>query len=668
MNRLSGFRRHHLTAVFGLAFCLGLGSSAGNAKTIFQVTSFASPAWSLTYFTGFSGTVGVTTTWPSEMGWQGDQIDIAFALDPNVPAQALQYRFRIVITQHFSQSFEMAVWAGPSLADLVQVQSEYVDSARVLVATIPLARFAPGQTNYLRIKGTGVLVGEGQLAGVQWNKWLLTRVDLASTLDAVRTDQLQRTTWYLQNAIRPNGMVRDFLPYSPSVQPYAPATPDAAGFALLGLCAADRLGLITNAEALATSILSAYSGHTAGVTPARTADGHWVHFMDPNTGLYAGNGWDGTYSTIGSALLVDGALFAKNHFISNATIAARADELYSTTNFNAAIHPSLDGRVYLGMAVGGGGVSGEVHPWNEYMLVVSLALREPNNQRALAIESLWLNPANVPHRSFQGIVTLTDNAAAYAPAFWEHQQHFFNADFASNADFEMYFGNHQQADALYCAMSLSQTYRYGLTAGVDPNGYFADCMYNHHNVLSPEAVVGWGDLQTMLEFVQDQPPTSNSRFRYGLTRVSAADPNWIPSDAALVDHLFLMLGLVESLNPDFFRQRQPFQTDADSDGIADAYDNCPSAWNPRQEDSDDDGIGDACECGTPWADTDGNGDVSLADFALIQSCPRSANMPEDCLCFDRNGSHTVDAYDLDAFANCLATSGPGIPADPNCGP
>ena len=249
-----------------------------------------------------------------------------------------------------------------------------------------------------------------------------------------------------------------------------------------------------------------------------------------------------------------------------------------------------------------------------------------------------------------------------------HQQHFFNTDFASNADFEMYFRNQRQADQLYCATSLSQAYRYGLTAGVDPTGYFADCINNHHNVLSPEAVAGWGDVQTMLEFVQDQPPTSDSRFRYGLTRVSAADPNWLPSDAALVDHLFLMFGLVESVNPSFFRQRQPFQTDADGDGIADAYDNCPGTWNPRQEDSDADGIGDACECGTPWADTEGNGEVSLADFAIIQACPRSANMPERCLCFDRNGTHTVDAYDLDAFENCLSTSGPGIPADPNCGP
>jgi hypothetical protein len=35
--------------------------------------------------------------------------------------------------------------------------------------------------------------------------------------------------------------------------------------------------------------------------------------------------------------------------------------------------------------------------------------------------------------------------------------------------------------------------------------------------------------------------------------------------------------------------------DADTDGVADAADNCPAARNPNQEDADDDGLGDACD-------------------------------------------------------------------------
>ncbi len=656
------------TAVFraSLGLCLA-SASPGLAATIFEVGSFANPSWSLTYYTGFSGTVGVTSVWPAEMGWQGDRIDVAFTLPPNPPANASHYRFRILVTQHFSQSFDLALSAGPTLNELQSVHAEYVDSARAYVATIPLSRFSPGQTNYLRIQGNGVQVGNGQPSGIQWNKWRLTRVDLADSLEAIRLDQLQRTTSYVIDAICGSGLVRDSLPLSPSVPPFHPASPDAAGFALLGICAADRLGLMYNADLAAEWILSAYAGHTPGVVPTRNVKGFWWHWMDVNTGQPV-PGWDDGYTTIGSALLVDGALFAKNHFVENANIAALADELYTTTDFNAAIHPALDGRVYLSMTYEGNELFGSLTPWNEYMIIVSLALRQPNNQRALAVAPLWLSAANAPKISYHGIPTLTDNGSAFAAAFWVHQQHFFNPDFATDAGFEMYFGNHRQADALYCAVDLGQVYRYGLTAGVDPTGYFADRIYSHHNVYGPEAVAGWGDLGTMLEFVEAQPPASDARFRYGLTRVSSTQTTWVPSDAGLVDHLFLMYGLMESIEPAFFKQRQPFQPDVDGDGLADAYDNCPSVWNRLQTDSDGDGMGDACDCAAPWADADADGDVDLSDFAVWQSCPPTpAPLPETCQCFDRNGNRQYDAADLDAFAECLDASGPVVPANPNCG-
>ncbi len=656
-----------LLAGLGLAWVIGAGSVNSSAAVIFDVADFASPSWSLTYYSGFSGIVGTTAEWPGELGWQGNQIDIAFELPADVPPEASHYRFRIVIVQHFTQTFDLVVRAGPSPADLVPVHAEFMDSARVLAATIPLDRFTPGETNWIQIEGLGVQVGEGEAPGIHWVRWLLTRVDVADDLDTARWGQLERTTWYILNAIEPNRMVRDALPYSPAAQPFHPATPDAAGFALLGLCAADHLGLAEGAADLVESILSVYAGHTPGVTPDRTVEGHWVHFMDVETGAYAGGGWDSSYSPIGSALFVGGALFAKNHFSGNEAIATLADELFDTTDFNAAIHPSLDGRIYLGMAPAGGGLPGELGPWNEYMLVVSLALREPDNERAAAVAPLWLDPDNLPTISYRGIPTLTDSVTAFAPAFWVQQQHFFNPDFATNSGFETHFHNHRRADELYCATDLWHIFRYGLTAGVSPGGYVADRIYNHSNVFSPEAVAGWGDVQTMLEFIAAQPPTSDPRFRFGLTRVSGVDPAWIPYDAGLVDHLFLMFGLVETIHPLFFKQRMPFQPDADTDGIADAYDSCPDTWNPRQQDSDGDGLGDACDCGLPASDADDDGDVDLADYAALQMClSADALMPEYCLCLDYDGDQLIDAGDFGAFLNCLAAGGPDTPADPNC--
>jgi hypothetical protein len=396
----------------------------------------------------------------------------------------------------------------------------------------------------------------------------------AQDLDAIRDDQINRLKNYVVDAILPSGLVRDSLVLSGSS--FHPATPDAAGFALLALSALDHLDKLPDAEQRVETILSAYAGQRPGVVPERSADGHFIHFMNINSGGPAGGGWDASYSPISTALLVAGAEFARNHFSDNPTIASLTQQLNDSVDFNAALHPTLNGRIFLNMTKAGGGAGGSVRPFNEFMLVHSLALREENNSRALAAKHLWQDTDFLPKRTFQGIETITDNTSVFASGFWVQQMHFFNGDFRHTPEFEAYFVNQQLADRLYSSQNLGEEFRYGLTAGVIPNGYHADRIFDHpQNVFSPEAVVAWGDLETMLEFVAEQPPSSDPRYRYGLVRESALQPSWIPSDAGLVDHLFLLFGLVESLDPNFFRDRMlPALSagDFNADGTVDTAD------------------------------------------------------------------------------------------------
>ena len=43
------------------------------------------------------------------------------------------------------------------------------------------------------------------------------------------------------------------------------------------------------------------------------------------------------------------------------------------------------------------------------------------------------------------------------------------------------------------------------------------------------------------------------------------------------------------------RDAEVLPPDADEDGVVDADDNCPNAYNPEQIDTDRDGIGDVCD-------------------------------------------------------------------------
>ncbi len=81
-----------------------------------------------------------------------------------------------------------------------------------------------------------------------------------------------------------------------------------------------------------------------------------------------------------------------------------------------------------------------------------------------------------------------------------------------------------------------------------------------------------------------------------------------------------------------------YTDDADGDGIADGYDNCPFVANPDQKDTDGDGVGDACDnCPTvpnkDQLDQNGNGvgdacDPDIDGDGILNAqdnCPRRFN-------------------------------------------
>jgi Thrombospondin type 3 repeat len=76
--------------------------------------------------------------------------------------------------------------------------------------------------------------------------------------------------------------------------------------------------------------------------------------------------------------------------------------------------------------------------------------------------------------------------------------------------------------------------------------------------------------------------------------------------------------------------------DTDGDGIPDADDNCPTAFNPDQADNDGDGIGNACDSTPDGPDGDGDGVPDSRD-----NCPTVPNANQ----LDSDGDGIGDACD-----------------------
>ena len=206
----------------------------------------------------------------------------------------------------------------------------------------------------------------------------------SSSQDSFVNSLQERTIqWFLDVTPRETGLTPDRWP-TPS-----PSSIAAVGFSLTTYPIAVERKMITRDEAAARTLntlrLLWTTPQDARADATSGYDGFYYHFIDTRSGLRA---WHCELSTIDTALLMAGILFAESYFDRNnfreSQIRSIADSLYRRVDWQWA----MDGRkgIAMGWTPEKGFHSAVWHGYNEAMILYILALGSPTHP---VPESAW---------------------------------------------------------------------------------------------------------------------------------------------------------------------------------------------------------------------------------------------------------------------------------------
>ncbi|QOD60987.1 T9SS type A sorting domain-containing protein [Polaribacter haliotis] len=385
----------------------------------------------------------------------------------------------------------------------------------------------------------------------------------------ITTDQLLENTYTLYESMRlSNGMYRDAKIIKTGWSDYHPISAANVGTGLIALCIADKAGYITDAETKVIETLKTILGYTTGFTPDRNNKGYYRHFLDISSGAQA---WNSEYSTIDTALLTTGTLFAKKYFSNNTQIAAYADELFLSVDWVSAIDNPTTGSIWLEQNALGNGQGSSAKPFNEYMIVAYLAKKSEGNTpgNGTTAWNVWTQLNNFAYANYWGYQILSDyNSTNSFRSNFVIQFPFYLVPWAHNSTlYKTYMSNTLAADKLYYTNIQSSyptghisSYEWGLGAGSSPTtigntfyttiGYHADDINNHPaRVVSPHIIAGFlpTDATVKNDLIQ---MLSGTRGLYNLPtgetllwRYSLDETTWKPNEIQGVDYSSMLFGL-----------------------------------------------------------------------------------------------------------------------------
>jgi len=405
---------------------------------------------------------------------------------------------------------------------------------------------------------------------------ILTTVGTAAACDGsvepppseppVESQLLSGAVSFFQASRNDRGLYRDHLRFDGAHE--GPASIAATGMGLISVCIGSRIGMTEDAaEQVKTTVRTMLEiGH------ARNASGFYYHFIDMETGSRA---WNSEYSSIDTAILVAGALFAASCLAGDDELDSLALELWGSIDWSQAIADPQTGAIYLEMLGDGTGKPGSLTlPFNEYMLVAWLAKLADRTGTGRATE-LWQrfyeSADSLPTSSFAGHAVLTDRPGAFLSSFVIQSPYYLCHSFTTSERYRSLMRNAQLADrAWWRQVAGALDHEWGLGAGSARSvGYHAEAINdNEDQIVSPHIVAGFLPADSSgLDDLRMQDATMSRAVRSIdgvdgklLWRYSVSDPSWVPQEIQGIDYSAMLLGLAtHMLGRPFLEEHNDFE-------------------------------------------------------------------------------------------------------------
>ncbi len=348
----------------------------------------------------------------------------------------------------------------------------------------------------------------------------------------------------------------------------APASVATTGMGLISLCIGSRMGTSENATEHAKTTVRTM----LGIGHARNASGFYYHFVDMETGSRAG---DSEYSSIDTAILMSGALFAASCLAGDDELDSLVLELWESIGWAQAIANPETGAIYLEMLGDGSGKPGSLTlPFNEYMLVAWLA-KLAEQAGAGPATALWqrfyARADSLPTSSFSGHVVLTDRPGAFLSSFVIQFAYYLCHPFTTGEQYRSFMRSAQLADRAWWQQSTEALdHEWGLGAGSARSvGYHADAINdNQDQIISPHIIAGFlpvdsrgsSDLSKHYTMMSRAVRSIDGVSGNLLWRYSVSDPLWAAREIQGIDYSSMMLGLATHiLGTSFLEEHNDFE-------------------------------------------------------------------------------------------------------------